>query len=112
MLDLPMTKGNPLTFATAVGTFTTNCILKIENTMLPCLSTNMKFTAELMVIPAQESNNYGFILGEESMQSLNLTPVSETTQFPGVIKRFQWSLETTGPRREFNVTGPISAKNP
>ena len=72
MLGLPTIKGNPHTFATAAGTFTTDCILKVENAMLPCLSTNRTFTAKLMVIPAQGTSNYGVILDQDSMRSLDL----------------------------------------
>jgi hypothetical protein len=72
MLGLPMTKGNPHTFATAAESFTTDWNFNIENAMLPCLSTNRTFTAKLMVVPAQETSNYNIIPDQDSMQSLDL----------------------------------------
>jgi hypothetical protein len=79
MLCLPTTKGNPCTSATAARTFTTNCILKVKNAMIPCLSTNRTFTAKQMVIPMQETS-YHVILGQHSMHSLDLnTTVRDNT---------------------------------
>jgi hypothetical protein len=72
MFDFLTTKGNPCTFTTAAGTVTADRILKIENAMLPCLLTNHTFIAKLIVIPSQKSSNYGVILGEESMCTLDL----------------------------------------
>ena len=69
MLELPMTNGEPRTFMTAAGIFTTNDVLKVSDAMLPCLSSNRTFTIELMVIPKEFSTkmNYGAIIGQESM---------------------------------------------
>ena len=73
-LSLPMTEGNPKTFVTAAGTFTTKDILKVSDAMLPCLSRNRTFMIELMVVPKECSteNNYGAIIGQESMRLLDL----------------------------------------
>ncbi len=74
MLNLPTTSNNSKVFATANGTFTSNTTLKLDNAMLPCLSTNRTFTIELMVIPKEcgVDMNYGINIGQESMQLLDL----------------------------------------
>jgi hypothetical protein len=59
-----------------------NEALKLENAMLPCLSTNRSFTIELMIIPKEccENMNYGIIIGQESMRLLDLdTSVRDNT---------------------------------
>ncbi len=99
MLDLPTTKGTPRIFTTAAGTVSADRILKIDNAMLPCLSTNRTFTAELMVIPSQKSSNYEVILGEESMRALDLdTSVRDNTISWGdkeipMVPRDYWTME-------------------
>ena len=50
MLNLPTKTSAPKIFATANGTFSSNKALKLENAMLPCLSTNRSFTIKLLVI--------------------------------------------------------------
>lgn len=74
MLKLPTTEGNPHTFVTAAGTFTTKKMLKIMEAVLPCLLTNCTFLIDLMIIPEECSTemNYGTIIGQESMRLLNL----------------------------------------
>ena len=69
MLNLPTTSSKSKVFATANGTFLSNETLKLENAMLPCLSTNRTFTIELMVIPKEcgVDMSYGIIIGQESM---------------------------------------------
>ena len=69
MLNLPTSSSDPKVFATANSSFSSNATLKLENAMLPCLSTNRTFTIELMVIPKEcnVSMNYGIIIGKESM---------------------------------------------
>jgi hypothetical protein len=64
MLNLLTTTSDSKVFATANGTFSSNEALKLENAMLPCLSTNRSFTIELMVIPKECTEmNYGAIIG-------------------------------------------------
>jgi hypothetical protein len=48
MLNHPTTTSESKVFATVNGTFSSNATLKLENAMLPCLSTNRTFTIELM----------------------------------------------------------------
>ena len=74
MLNLPTTTSDPKVFATANGTFSSNATLKLENAMLPCLSTNRTFTIKLIVIPKEcgIDMSYGVIISQESMQLLNL----------------------------------------
>ena len=61
MLNLPTTTSDSKVFAT-------NEALKLENTMLPCFSTNRSFTIKLMVIPKEcVEQNYGIIIGQESI---------------------------------------------
>ena len=69
MLGLPMTTNDTKVFTTANGNFPSNEVLKLKNSMLPCLSTNRSFTIELMVISKQccVDMNYGVIIGQESM---------------------------------------------
>lgn len=40
-------------FLTAVGTFTMNCIIQIDDVMLPCLSQNCTVIITLLVIPQE-----------------------------------------------------------
>ena len=74
MLNLPTHDSTPKTFITAAGTFTTDRTIRLTNAMLPCFSTSKTFSLELMVIPEEYSNdmNYGAIIGQESMRTLNL----------------------------------------
>jgi hypothetical protein len=52
----------------------TDEVLHMSGAMLPCLSTTLTFTIELMVAPKQCSLdlNYSMIIGQESMRLLNL----------------------------------------
>ena len=101
MLGLPVTSGEPRTFVTAAGTFITNNVLKVSNAMLPCLSSNHTFTIELMLIPKECSTemNYGAIIGQESMQLLDLdTSVRDNTISWGdkriaMVPRDYWTTE-------------------
>ena len=101
MLDLPTTTGPPKIFATANGTFSSNEALKLDNAMLPCLSTNRSFTIELMVIPKEccVDMNYGIIIGQESMRLLDLdTSVRDNTISWGdcevnMVPRDYWTTE-------------------
>ncbi len=74
MLNLPTSTSDSKVFATANGTFSSNATLRLENAMLPCLSTNRTFTIELMVIPKESGvdMSYGVIIGQESMRLLDL----------------------------------------
>jgi hypothetical protein len=82
MLNVPMTTSDSKVFASANGTFSSNATLKLDNAMLPCLSTNRAFTIKLMVIPKEcgVDMNYGVIIGQESMRLLDLdTSVHDNT---------------------------------
>ena len=52
--------------------FTVGHVLKFENAMLPCISTNKTFAAKLVVIPTQDDSNDRVILGQDLMQLLVL----------------------------------------
>jgi hypothetical protein len=101
MLNLPTTSSEPKVFATANGSFSSNATLKLENAMLPCLSTNRTFAIELMVIPKEcsASMNYGVIIGQESMRLLDLdTSVRDNTISWGdcevnMVPRDYWTME-------------------
>jgi hypothetical protein len=82
MLNLPTITSDSKVFATANGTFSANAMLKLDNAMLPRLSTNRTFNIELMVIPKEcdVDMNYGVIIGQESMRLLDLdTSVRDNT---------------------------------
>ena len=98
MLNLPTTTSASKIFATAIGTFSSNEALKLENDMLPCLSTNQSFTIELMVIPKEccIGMSYGVIIGQESMRLLDLDASFHDNISPGATAKQTWSLETTG----------------
>ncbi len=74
MLDLPAHNTTLKTFIPAAGTFTTDKTVKLTNVMLPCLSTCVTFTLELMIIPKECSSdmNYGAIIGQDSMNKLDI----------------------------------------
>lgn len=80
MLNLSTKKGKSHAIVTAAVTFTTDQILKVENTMLPYLSTHCIFTAELLLIPTHAERDYGVIFDQESMQKLDLdTSIQDST---------------------------------
>jgi hypothetical protein len=114
MLGLPTTKGDPRTFATAARIFTADCIIKVKNAMLPCLPTNRTFTAELMVISTQETGNYGIILGQDSLHSLDLdTSVQDNTIYWGekeipMVPCYYWTTEKIQHRKACLSKHPLS----
>ncbi len=73
-LGHPTSAGDAIIFTITAGTFSTNEILQINEAMLPCLSSNWTFTIELMVVPKESlaDLNYGVILGQDTMQALDL----------------------------------------
>ena len=119
MLNVPATSGEPRTFVTAAGTFTTTDVLKISNAMLPCLSNNRTFTIELMIIPKECGGdmNYGAIIGQESMRLLDLdTSVRDNTISWGderiaMVPRDYWTAERIQQQRSRLNRHPAAMKS-